>query len=80
MFEHLLRRYEPSPQAVLEVLELHQLSLEFRQEQHYREAFEVYCQEYEAIAQQHRQEFAAMQNEPDIFGIFWKKRSAEKAG
>jgi len=50
VFEHLLRRYEPSPQVVLEVLELHQLSLAFRQEQHYREALEAYCEEHDRLA------------------------------
>jgi predicted component of type VI protein secretion system len=74
VFEHLLRRYEPSPQEVLEVLELHQLSLEFRQEQHYREALDAYCDEYYRLAEQHQQEFAAMQNEPDIFALFYRRR------
>lgn len=74
MFEHLLRRFEPSPQEVLEVFQLHQLSLEFRQEQNYREAFEDYCEEYYRVAQQHQQDYAAMQNEPDIFAWFYRKR------
>lgn len=73
MFEHLLRRYEPSPQEVLEVLELHQLSLEFRQEQHYREALEEYCEEYYRLVQQHQTEHATMQNELNFFSLFWKK-------
>lgn len=75
MFEHLLRRYQPAPQEVLEVLELHQLAIEFRQEQHYREAFEAYCEDYYEIARQHQQEHLAMQQEPNIFALFWQKRS-----
>jgi len=73
VFEHLLRRYEPSPQEVLEALELHQLSLEFRQEQHYREALETYCEEHYRLAQQHQAEHAAMQDEPNFFALFWKR-------
>jgi hypothetical protein len=75
VFEHLLRRYEPSPQEVLEVFELHQLSIEFRQEQHYRQAFEADCQEYYRIARQHQQEHAAMQQEPNFFAIFYRQRN-----
>jgi len=73
VFEHLLRRYEPSPQEVLEVLELHQLSLAFRQEQHDREALEAYCEEHDRLAEQHQAEHAAMQDEPNFFALFWKK-------
>ncbi|RZM82068.1 hypothetical protein [Leptolyngbya iicbica] len=73
MFEHLLRRYEPSPQEVLEVLELHQLSFEFRQEQHYREALEAHCEEHYRLAQQHQSDHAAMQREPNFFALFWRK-------
>ena len=74
MFEHLLRRYEPCPQDVLDVLELHQLSIEFRQEYDYREALESYCAEYYRLAQQHQQEHAAMQSEPNFFALFCRKR------
>jgi hypothetical protein len=75
VFEHLLRRYEPSPQEVLEVLELHQLSFEFRQEQHSREALEAYCEEHYRLAQQHQTDHAAMQQEPNLFALFWRKKS-----
>jgi len=80
VFEYLFRQHEPNPQEVLEILESYQLTFEFKQEQHYREAFEVYCQEYAAIAEQHQQEYVAMQNEPDIFRLFWKRRGTEKKG
>lgn len=75
VFEHLLRRYEPSPQEVLEVLELHQLSFEFRQEQHSREALEDYCEEHYRLAQQHQTDHAAMQHEPNLFALFWRKQA-----
>jgi hypothetical protein len=74
VFEHLLRRYQPPTQEVLEVLELHQLAIEFRQEQTYRDAFEAYCRDYAAIAEQHQQEHAAMQQEVNLFDFFWRKR------
>lgn len=75
MFEHLLQRYEPSPHEVLEVLQLHQLTYEFRREQHYREDLEAYCQTYYHLAAEHQRDYAAMQNEPDFFGLFWKRRN-----
>jgi hypothetical protein len=75
VFEHLLRRYQPPTQEVLEVLELHQLALEFRQEQTYRENFEAYCRDYAAIAAQHQQDHAAMQQELNVFALFCRKRS-----
>jgi len=74
VFEHLLRRYQALPQDTLEVLELHQLAYEFKQEQAYREAFEAYCYEYEVMAQQHQRDHAAMQNEPNLFALFCRKR------
>ncbi|MEM1309530.1 MAG: hypothetical protein AAGF98_08640 [Cyanobacteria bacterium P01_H01_bin.153] len=73
MFEQLLRRYDPSPQEVLTVLELHQLTMEFRQEQHYREALEAYYHRHTQLVQQHQAEHAAMQNEPNFFAFFWRK-------
>lgn len=75
MFEYLLRRYQPSPEEVSEILELHQLALEFKQEQHYRKALEEYCQEYDRLAEQHQHEHAAMQQEPNLLALFWRKRS-----
>lgn len=73
MFEHLLQRYKAPPQETIELLELHQLAQEFRQEQAQRAAFEEYCCRYDEMAQQHQQEHAAMQAEPDLFALFWKK-------
>ncbi|MGF1461430.1 MAG: hypothetical protein ACFBSG_20690 [Leptolyngbyaceae cyanobacterium] len=73
MFEHLLRRYEPTPQEVSEVLELHQLSFEFRHEQQYRVALDAYYDQHERLVQQHQREHAAMQNEPNLFALFWRK-------
>lgn len=74
MFEHLLRRYQADAYEVHEALELHQLTLEFKQEQRYREELDAYCREYSAIAERHQQEHADMQNEPNLFALFWRKR------
>lgn len=74
MFQHLERRYQPPQQETIEVLELHQMALEFRQEQAYREELEAYCDRYQAQAQQNQHDHAAMQNEPNLFALFWRKR------
>ncbi|MGF1525086.1 MAG: hypothetical protein ACFBSF_22400 [Leptolyngbyaceae cyanobacterium] len=74
MFEYLLRRYDASPQETIELLELHQLAHEFRQEQAHREAMEAYCDHYATMVAQHRREQAVMQTEADLFALFWKKR------
>lgn len=74
MFEYSLQRHKPLPQETLELLELHQLAQEFRLEQDYREAHEAYCCQYQNLVQQHREDHAVMQNELNIFAVFWKKR------
>lgn len=75
MFENLLQRYDVPPQETIELFELHQIAHEFRHEQIYREALETYCERYHAMAKQHQQEHAAMQNELDLFALFWKRRT-----
>ncbi|MEO0988901.1 MAG: hypothetical protein AAFY20_25675 [Cyanobacteria bacterium J06639_14] len=80
MFEYLLRRYDAPPEETVETLELQQLAHEFRQEQAHREALEEYCDRYHAMAQQHQQDHAMMQKEPNLFALFWRKRrSSPKA-
>ncbi|MEL6383040.1 MAG: hypothetical protein AAFQ89_11435 [Cyanobacteria bacterium J06626_18] len=74
MFEYLLRRYDAPPQETIELLELHQLAHEFKQEQVHREAMETYCDHYTEMAQQHRRDQAVMQTEANIFALFWRKR------
>ncbi|MEM0981236.1 MAG: hypothetical protein AAGH78_13295 [Cyanobacteria bacterium P01_H01_bin.58] len=74
MFEYSLQRYKPLPQETLELLELHQLAQSFRLEQDYREAHEAYCRHYRHLVQQHREDHAVMQNELNVFAVFWKKR------
>ncbi|MBE7380129.1 MAG: hypothetical protein F6J95_001800 [Leptolyngbya sp. SIO1E4] len=74
MSEPLLQRYWTPPQETIELLELHQIAHEFRQEQAHREAWQAYCRHYEELAQQHQQDHAAMQAEPNLFAFFWKKR------
>lgn len=75
MLEPILQRHWLTPQRTIELLELHQLAQEFRQEQAHREAFAAYCQQYYEIARQHQREHAAMQREPNLFNLFWKKRT-----
>ena len=75
VFEYLFRQYEPEPQDVLETLESYQLTFEFRQEQHYRDALTDYCHRYERLVLENQRDHAAMQNEPDLFAWFWKRRT-----
>lgn len=61
-----------------EVLEVHQLSYEFRAELQYRQEFEQYCQWYEAIAAQNRRELQTMQSDINVLGFFtrgWRSRA-----
>ena len=75
MFENLLQRYDAPSHETIEILELHQIAHEFKQEQIYRQALDAYCERYDNMAQQHQREHAAMQNDPDLFGLFWKWRT-----
>ena len=56
---------------VQEILEVHALAQEFRQEVHYREEHEAYCQWYAAIAQQHQAELKRMRQEVNFFNFFY---------
>ncbi len=64
-----LRSILPPP-AVLEILESHQLAVEFRQELRYREEHAAYCQWYAEVAAQHRQELMRMRRDPNLLGWF----------
>lgn len=71
------RPIEPASTNVNEAIELQQVAVEFRQEVHYREEFETYCQWYYSTAEKHRAELAAMQNDISISSWFWRSRSAK---
>lgn len=77
MFESSLHRPSVTPSATIELLELHQLAQEFGQEQAHREALDAYCQRYYAMAYQHQQEHQAMQREPNMFALFWRRRRSQ---
>lgn len=71
----LKHSFEPSSATASEAVELQQVTYEFRREVQHRQAFEDYCQWYYAIAQQHRAELAAMENDIPCFNWFWRRRS-----
>lgn len=75
MFEQFSPQHQGQPQAAIEILELHQIAQDFRLEMRYRQAFESYCRWYDAIAEQHRQELAAMQRDPDLLAWFRRDRA-----
>ena len=54
----------------MEVLELHQVTVEFRQEIAYRQALEAHCQWYDKAAQAHRDELERMQQDIPILNWF----------
>ncbi len=79
VFEYSLQRFRDLPQETLELFELHQLAQELRLEQDCRAANEAYCRQYYQLMQQHREEHAAMQQEPNPFAFFWQKRRESEA-
>lgn len=72
MMEFNLSQNQVNLQSEIEVLEVHQMTQDFRQEVNSRNAWETHCKWYEAIARQHRKELAAMTDELDIFA--WIQR------
>jgi hypothetical protein len=54
-----------------EILEVHALAQEFRQEVQYRDDHEAYCQWYAAAAQQHRAELERMRYEVNFLNFFY---------
>jgi hypothetical protein len=59
------------PSAEVEAsLSAHQVTFDFYQEVRLRAAFEEHCQWYQRVAQQHRRDLRAMQQEPNLLGWF----------
>ncbi|MEM6255693.1 MAG: hypothetical protein AAF821_22495 [Cyanobacteria bacterium P01_D01_bin.156] len=56
------------------LLALHQVAYDFRQEVNYREAFEEHCQWYYAQAQKHQAELASMEKDISLFAWFSRPR------
>ncbi|MGG6296210.1 hypothetical protein ACQ4M4_17615 [Leptolyngbya sp. AN02str] len=74
MRDWLFHRYIvplPPPEAE-EVFGTYQISYEFHREVDHREALDDYCRWYERIAEQHRQELQAMQQDINILGWFYR--------
>jgi len=65
-----------APTAIDERLARHQLRREFTYEVEQRQAHAAYCQWYRQVAAQHRQEFAAMQNDVNLLGWFVRRRGS----
>lgn len=64
----------PPAQNTMDVLEAHQITIEFRQEVRYREDLERYCQWYYDTARQHRRELEKMRRDPNILGWFYRSK------
>lgn len=63
----------PQPQAE-EILLAHQASFDFFEEVRFRAAFAEYCEHYQQLAAQHRQELEAMQDDINLFGWFTQRK------
>lgn len=61
-------------QAVVEALQVHQLTREFHQEVEYRDEFAQYCSWYYQTAARHRQELEKMRRDVNILGWFLGKK------
>ncbi len=70
MAQEPLQSIVPLPEIAPEQFQGHQLAVEFRHEVGQRQAFEDYCNWYEAIAQQNRQELEQMRGEFNLFRFF----------
>jgi hypothetical protein len=69
------------PQVVqpeIEVFVSYRITYSFYEEVRLRQAFEEHCEQYQQLADQHRQELVKMQNDFNLLGWFywaWGKRS-----
>ena len=52
---------------------MQQLAHDFYRELASREAFDAYCQWYAETAAANQQELTAMDNDIDVFGLFWRR-------
>lgn len=66
MLEHVSPQAQSSPQAVYEVLALHQMAQTFRLELEHRLSFEAHCHWYYQTAAENRQDLAKMRSEPNL--------------
>ena len=66
----LVKQHQDTAQEVSEVLILHQLTYEFKQETTFRQDFEAHCQRYYELSKQNQREHATMQLELDLFSLF----------
>ncbi len=71
MSEPFFQQIVPLPQAQAEeVLLVQQASYDFFAEVRFRQAFDAYCEHYQQMAEQHRQELEAMRNDVNVLGWF----------
>lgn len=66
------REFAPLPPETEDVFAVYEVAQDFHQETQLREAFANYCRWYDRIAEQNRQEFAAMQNDINILRWFYR--------
>ncbi|MGA7932878.1 MAG: hypothetical protein WCA35_04805 [Kovacikia sp.] len=69
-----LRWFAPLSQPILEALEVHQVTQEFRWEVQYREEFDRYCEWYRMTAKKNQQELQKLQGDLNLFGWFCRKQ------
>lgn len=67
------RQIVPFRAETEEVFAAYEVTYEFYRESEYRAELAAYCEWYNRVAEQHRQEFAAMQREANIFGLFLRR-------
>lgn len=67
------REIIPLPPEAEDVFATYQVAHEFYEEMQYREELDAYRAWYYAVAEQHRQELAAMQQDINILGWFYRR-------
>lgn len=70
MFNRSIAPETIQTEDVAEVIMLHQMACEFRQEKQSREAFDTYCEWYADTARTHQAELAAMGQDIPILNWF----------
>jgi len=67
------RQIVPLPPEAEDVFATYEMAQEFYQEVEYRESLDAYYTWYHTVAEQHRQELAAMQRDVNILGWFYRR-------
>lgn len=67
------RQIVPLPPEAEDVFAVHEVTIEFYREVQYRDERDAYSEWYDRIAEQHRQELAAMQQDINILGWFYRR-------